>query len=309
MSRLHLRFKNFRPATLAAAEALFNAKPWQMEDLDEKVATGQAFIDALAATYHVPTALLGIVRNFRGESVSYRPALVSENALGEMTSLSPPRILLDHWTILGLFHGTRVHLLANGEEAVSEMDPQAWACSLFYTVRPEMFRARAREGRVLEVRAKDTYSSETWNRLVVAGVASDETGTLIVDRRDVQRVLNGEVSVGDLLVSTVDDDEEFDADDLINGAEEFLNGHANDDTDDEGQEFTDEDEEDEEVFEPLAIPTASETLESMPSEWDGASLVEMRRAGTGQSIPGLWSMNATDLRTALIQRGIRRNQQ
>lgn len=269
--RLHLRFKNFRPTTVAAAEALFAARPWLFEDDAERVAVGQTFVDAVAASYNIPTAVVGLRRNF-SDAVRYQPALVEENALGELTSLSPPRIFLDHWSILSLFNGVRVHLLANGETPTSEIDPHAWACSLFYAVRPEMFRARVREGRVLQMAAKDTYTSDTWQRLVVAGVASDDSGRLIVDRRDVQRVLNGEVTVGDLL--TAEDDDEDDIDGMIENAAEFLGSVG--------------EPEEEEVSE-----TAHDDMLT------GVNRDTLRQMAKDRNIPGRGRMSADELRQAV----------
>lgn len=283
--RLHLRFKNFRPTTVAAAEALFAARPWLFEDDAERVAVGQTFVDAVAASYNIPTAVVGLRRNF-SDAVRYQPALVEENALGELTSLSPPRIFLDHWSILSLFNGVRVHLLANGETPTSEIDPHAWACSLFYAVRPAMFRARVREGRVLQMAAKDTYKSDTWQQLVVAGVASDDSGRLIVDRRDVQRVLNGEVTVGDLLTAEVEDDDEDedDIDGMIEDAAEFL-GSVGEPEEEETETY---DENDEEVSE-----TAHDDMLT------GVNRDTLRQMAKDRNIPGRGRMSADELRQAV----------
>lgn len=172
MARLHLRFQNFHVNTLAAAQALFDAKPWRLETDAEKMAIGQAFVDAISTHHNIPTAIVEITGSqFR---YGFQPALVMEDDNGE-TTIDAPRILLDKWSITTLFNFVRVHMLAHqAVEPTSENDPFAWSCSLFYAVKPVMFRARAREGRVRGVSARDTYSRETWLRLEAEGLTDGD---------------------------------------------------------------------------------------------------------------------------------------
>lgn len=292
--RLHLRFKNFKPATIEAAEGLFAARPWRMETEDEKLAAGQAFVDAVSEAYHYPTARVA-VRRMWGDSVQYRPAVLEEDSLGSARSISPPMIILDHFSVIGLFHGMRVHLLAHGEQPTSEVDPSAWACSLFYKVRPEMFRARAREGRIVGVFPKDTYTEDTWNRLVMAGVANAERGTLMVSRRDASAVLAGTLTAEDIWAreasEAMDEDEADNAEILdfpaaaaavVSEAEEVVNGASE---------------------APTEAPEGSEG--EATDGLDALNRDALRRLAAENDIPGRGSMLADQLRAALRQAGVR----
>jgi hypothetical protein len=224
MARHHLRFKNFRQPTLDAARALFDASPWRMEDDADKREAYQTFVNAVATTYNIPTALVQVNRFVPG--IEYVPAIVEVDALEQAEAVHPPRIVLPKWSILSLFYGTRVHLLANGQEPVSETDPTGWAASLFYSVKPVMFRARAREGRIHDVKPQDTYGSQTWQRMIEAGVVRED-GTLVIrnfnpamlDNADELQAAIAEatapVPADDLIDVLLADDDAIDYDDLL----------------------------------------------------------------------------------------------
>lgn len=212
--RHHLKFRNFRPSIVQAAEDLFEAKPWSIDDDREWEKVAQAFCDAVSNAYGVRTAVVEADSSYtyrRRRGVRYEPAQVEHSVLSageEMTEVAPPKILVKNQSIISLFKGVRIHALAQGDlEAVSIDDPWAWACSLFYTVRPIMFRARARQGRIKDVTARDTYSSETWDRMVEAGVTRGDS--LAYDYQNFDpRTLESQVSDSDLeeFVASTDDD-------------------------------------------------------------------------------------------------------
>jgi hypothetical protein len=89
-----------------------------------------------------------------------------------------PVLTLDHWSILLLFKRFREYALNAGVEAgvnrYAEDDIHGWACSLFYKVKPVMFRARVREGRIGRVSAEDLLSTETLRRLEEERRVSEE---------------------------------------------------------------------------------------------------------------------------------------
>lgn len=198
MPRFHLRFKNFRPAVIEAATDLFEAKPWRQEDAEQLV-LGNAFIEKVCAAYDVPKARLC----FNEWGSGYQPAIVAVDALDAPLSVEEAIISLHKWSITTLLGCVRGHLLANGitpEGRDPEQDPRSWAFSLFYTVKPAMFRARVREGRIEGETARDTYTQETWAQLVVDGKADNYSGTLIPQDESVS-----ETSVDD--DDTADEDE------------------------------------------------------------------------------------------------------
>lgn len=205
MPRTHLALKNFRPPVLEATTALFNAKPWNANVTDQ-LGLGQTFVSAICQAYNVRDCTL-VMRPLWGASHDYTPAVVSENTVGETVVVSAPTIVLDAWSITNLMVALRMHLLANGVAQVNH-DPEAWVHSLFYTVRPAMFRARVREGRIGHLTAKDTFTTETWELLVNADVGSDRTEMLNCRPNEVAGIL-------ERIRNETDDYVEGDGDDLV----------------------------------------------------------------------------------------------
>lgn len=184
--RLHLRFKNIRPGAIAAADALFAATPWRDEDPEIHRNAAQAFVDRICEVYGVRPAVVRIEPDLPRSFFAYSPAVVIEGPDSEQVEVEPTTIALGEFSILTLFFGTRIHLVANDEalesRTRSQDDVQAWGCSLFYAVKPVMFRARAREGRVYGVTAKDTFTTATWQSLIADGLATEEF--LLVEHND-----------------------------------------------------------------------------------------------------------------------------
>lgn len=206
--RLHLRFKNIRPGALAAADQLFAAKPWRLDEVEAQRDAAQAFVDTICGVYGVRPAVLRIEPDLPRSFAAYSPAVLADD---EVTEIEPTTIAIGEFSILTLFYVTRVHLLANGAaEARTQEDAQAWGCSLFYAVKPVMFRARAREGRVHGVTAKDTFTTATWQSFIEAGLATDDY--LLVEHDDPRLQTD----------SLADDDEVVDEADLTDEIPEPL---------------------------------------------------------------------------------------
>lgn len=289
--RHHLKFRNFRPSIIQAAEDLFEAKPWSIEDDDRWVKTAQVFVDAVSNAYGVRSAVVEndtawSYRHRRG--VRYEPAQVERSALSaedEMTEVSPPKILVKNKSIISLFKGVRIHALAQGDlEAVSLDDPWAWACSLFYTVRPVMFRARARQGRIKGVTARDTYSSETWDRMTEAGVTRGDYLAVGYENFD-PRTLESQVSETDL--------------------EEFVSDNLPD------EEETDVDPEEVEIFDGPSgehIGTATVQIEDTDPDSPLPRVADMNRDAVRAlaaqwRVPGRGSLNRDELAAELVRLG------
>lgn len=188
MARLHLRFRDFHLDTLAATEALFDQKPWRFETDEERVAVAQVWCDALTTTYNIPPVRVAI-----GEQIESDPQEIIDSlgdfddefgdeddplafmnpenddppAAEETTPAEPderPILRLSHWSFVVLFKRFREYMVRSGYEAHNrypEDDVIGWAYSLFYTVRPKMFRARVREGRIPRVYPDDLLTTET----------------------------------------------------------------------------------------------------------------------------------------------------
>lgn len=167
MTKHHLRFRNFHPRIVGAADNLFHARPWRLDER-EQVECGQAFLDALGATYDVPVPILAVDPYVSGSQ--YAPQIVELDSFDNVVATSPARIIMRSFSILTLFTAARSHALVSGVEPIGQDDSFAWGCSLFYRVKPRMFRARVREGRVVGMYARDTFSSESWAVLESAGV-------------------------------------------------------------------------------------------------------------------------------------------
>lgn len=204
MARTHLSFKNFRPAAVDAAERLFAEKPWSITDELRLQEIAQEFSTRVCAAYSAPQAVV-IVVDDPFTPTAYTPAIVREDGLGRMESVQQPTIRLGKWSIVNLFTVMRTHLLANGAEQKAH-DPNGWAHSLFYTVKPAMFRKAVRSGRIRGLTAKDTFTSATWAKLVEHGVGDPYDGSLMCDPSDVNDIL-ARIDAG-TYVDDVDVDEE-----------------------------------------------------------------------------------------------------
>lgn len=188
MARYHLKFRNFNEQTIAAAEELFSNKPWRMEWLEGSSDLFQAFVNRLSEIYETPEVQVHLNRSSH-EYSHYNCDSIDGFYLINLPSVS----------ILRLFTGFRKHMLNTIEdiEPVDGPDPLCWGTSLFYSVRPKMFRARVREGRIFGMTAEDTYSRTSWQRLLDANLA-DLDGTLLCTNREAhQFLLNESIAVNE----------------------------------------------------------------------------------------------------------------
>lgn len=310
--RHHLAFRNFRPSVLDAAETLFDQRPWAMSD-EDALAVYQNFADAISGIYRVPEVKVEN-RRHAYRSMAYVPALVETDALTDMPqTVSPPRLQMRRLSILSLFHGIRVHVLAqHGAEPVSETDPHGWSCSLFYAVRPVMFRARAREGRVEGVTAKDTYSDESWQKLIDAGLTFGDTrltgskeqwaaaiAGLPIPEMDapVSSEPSETLTDDDLeaFVSGLSDDDWSDVEEAEREAD--IRGDVGGEGDPIGQERIDHEE--------AADAPAGEASDDLP-EVATMNRDAVRRLAAEHNVPGRGSLNRDDLAARLVEMGLAR---
>lgn len=277
--RTHLKLKNFHVNTIDAATELFEARPWREENVGNRAEIAQHFAERVCAAYHVPNVTVQIGQGGYWRETSYTPAIVQMNAMEQIESMTPPTIVLAGWSIVGLFVAVRTHLLANGVEQVSG-DPKSWAHSLFYTVKPAMFRKRVREGRIAGLTAKDTFTTETWGQLVSAGVG-DEDGTLLVDPGQISEILE-QIREGTYVAETDEEDEDE--------SESF------EDVDDN---LPDEDESDE----PSPAEEAAAVADEVMAAYERFSIVKLRQASRGR-VSGGYSLSKPELIAALAGAGV-----
>lgn len=307
MARTHLRLKNFRPAVVESAQRLFEAKPWREEFGSEaQVQIATAFVNEVCAAYHVPVAEV-VISTSAYAPATYTTAVVRVNAMEQIESIAPPKITLARWSITSLLIALREHLLANGAEQVNG-DPDAWAHSLFYTVKPAMFRARAREGRIGGVTAKDTFSSATWAQLLEAGVANDYTEGIRCRPNEVRSILE-QIASGTFVNVNEDDDTE------VAGEEPNVGEWGDEDNLDDELEFdADDDSEveavDDNVSESSERPSETAMAEVVAGEVDAAvaalaamPIVKLRKASRGR-VQGGYTLPKDRLASLLVAAGV-----
>lgn len=146
MARLHLTFRSIHRRTVKAAQTLFDSKPWSGSD-EEKQNKFERFLRDAAEIYGVPTPTLSIVEG------------ADHNGL-----VAPNTIILRKFSVTSLFHAFRAHLQYVGScerQFYDWRDAQGWACSLFYTCRPILFRKQVRLRQIQGVYADDLLTSAT----------------------------------------------------------------------------------------------------------------------------------------------------
>lgn len=312
MARTHLSFKNFRPAAVDAAERLFAEKPWSITDEARLQEVAQEFSTRVCAAYSAPQAVV-IVVDDPFTPTAYTPAIVREDGLGRMESVQQPTIRLGKWSIANLFTVLRTHLLANGAEQKAH-DPQAWAHSLFYTVKPAMFRKAVRSGRIRGLSAKDTFTRATWAKLVENGVGNPYDGSLECEPGEVAGIL-AQIDAGTFVSETFEEDttqselaDDFEVDledDNLDDEDEF-------DDDPADYEDTDEDAlaqaaaEDGESLAPRPSEAAMEAVEASEANdgLDGLGIVALRRLSRGV-VSGGYNLGKPALVAALRNAGVR----
>jgi excisionase family DNA binding protein len=143
-----MTFRNIHAGVRSAATDLFDSKPWSGTDEDKQTKFERFLRDASAA-YGIPQPTLQVVE-------------VAEGERAECGLVAPNTIVLDKYSVTSLFNAFRQHMQYSGAITVgflNRRDAQAWACSLFYAVRPILFRKRVREGRISGVRETDLLTT------------------------------------------------------------------------------------------------------------------------------------------------------
>lgn len=143
MAKHHLQFKNFHRGILEATEDLFRSKPWRGGEAEQHEKFSR-WLRHASAVYHVPEPTFRVWQSGRA-------------------SYSGNTIVLGAYSVTSLFHEFRHHLQWHDDAAPfdPEGDALGWSCSLFYTVRPKLFRKAVRAGRIAGVTPDDLLSRES----------------------------------------------------------------------------------------------------------------------------------------------------
>lgn len=198
MTRPHLTFKHedFETHALVATEKLFEAKPWRL-DLGQ-LDLYQRWADDVCEAYGVPS--VGI------QKVDY-------DVVGFGYIIDPetgaPNIIIGRYSLATLFCAMGAHLKLSISHHIDHL---AWGFSLFYVMRPVMFRRRVREGRIEGLTARDTFSRDTWARLVAMRLAE---GNDLIDPHFDIRTLDAEDDL-------VNPDEVYEANDFNSFMQEMF---------------------------------------------------------------------------------------
>lgn len=148
MARLHIRFRedDIDPRLLELTARFFQARPWLGDDLI-KHRKFETWLHGACTLYRLPPVTLSVM-----------PIQQKGPTYGEYDA-DGPGILLRRFSVISLFHQFRHHMQANSTDEWNHdndgADAQAWACSLFYIIRPKKFRRWVRRGRVAGVYPPD----------------------------------------------------------------------------------------------------------------------------------------------------------
>lgn len=298
MSRLHLKFRNVDGRVVRALTQTMEAKPWRRHTNEAKRRVAQELADRIVDAYRVQHPL--VINSGEETRLSFNPG-----------STSYLYVQRDGWNTLALLSGIRLHVATanahDSDDPNAEVDADsvwAWACSALYIVAPVVFRSLARAGKVDGVTAQDTYTAETWAKIVEAEMGDDD-GNLTESPEVVANfLLTGERYVDDeasdsSLPFTTDDD----VVDSLFTAEDDEEGFDPDDDDyDPAEDVEDDDDEDEEDVAPEA-PATTGRFTNGEDGLDGLGIVKLRRLSRGR-ISGGYSMRTPDLIAALRQAGV-----
>lgn len=153
--RLHLRYKNIHRTVVRATSELFDSRPWS-GTAEEQASKFEKWLRRSSDAYGLPAPTLEVSEDARGTSYD----------LGQIT--------LTKYSVIELFRAFRYHMMAmgvaqveasdetsmRGLAAATELDAVSWACSLYYKIRPVLFRKNVRSGKIRYVTPRDLLTTE-----------------------------------------------------------------------------------------------------------------------------------------------------
>lgn len=142
---LHTAYTKIHKKVLRATEELFRSRPWSGTD-EDICARWQAWADKACDAYGIP-------------HVDVELTTAHEEWLGWYLP-DTRAIMMRKWSLITFWHEFRHHMqysmnLQYPSREWFEADAQAWACSLYHTVRPGAFRRAVASGKVWGVETED----------------------------------------------------------------------------------------------------------------------------------------------------------
>jgi hypothetical protein len=120
---------------------------------DKRFALGQTWLDKACEVYSMPPVKL-----------AHEPWRYTTVYTASPDDNTPAFIEMPDFKIVSLFAAFAEH---RGDNSMSKagQNPTGFAYSLYYSVRPRMFRRMVREGRFPGVNVRDLYRSKTWEKI------------------------------------------------------------------------------------------------------------------------------------------------
>lgn len=281
--KYHLRFKNFHAGAITATDELFSSKPWRGTD-EERFTKFERWLHRVSEAYNVPT-----------------PNLLLDMADITISTRAPDEdgdtIVLPKFSVTTLFFAFRRHLQVCGigpsasEHDRCMEDGLGWACSLFYQVRPTLFRKAVRAGGIRGVHPEDLLTAETLARLEAEGIDASEYNPTAEEVAAAlgQAETEPNIPLGSDLVS---DDEDVDVNLEVIAAEEL------------GMEMTDDARAEE------AAAAADFDGDTEPEDGlDALGVHALRSVARGSGIQNISGLRRPELLAAMRERGLRAPQE
>lgn len=211
MARLHLRHRDIAPEVLEAVKEMNDRKPWTLPRALRQEAATQ-FATRICSLGSVAPPEIIFERGRSRRPYTYCPATTT-GSLGLTTSAA--QIEFRRWRTVDVIAAVRHHVSQVTD--IRDLDPMDWACSAFYQACPSSFRASARNGKVPGVTTKDTFTTESWLKLVAHGLV-DSRGRLRFSTSEVTYFL----AHGEFRSTDEDEDSDVSAVDTANlGSEPY----------------------------------------------------------------------------------------
>lgn len=143
--RAHLAYKNFHPGILEVTDTFFKSKPWDGTD-DQKQTKFSRWLRDACRVYGIEPVTV----EFNADLSSRIGGTYHEGHL-----------VLPKFSVTTLMHEFRHHMHRHGYvppldvDQNRELDAIKWSCSLFYKVRPHLFRKAVRAGGIVYVFPED----------------------------------------------------------------------------------------------------------------------------------------------------------
>lgn len=133
----HLKYTNIHSRTKKITENFFAAKPWS-GSRDDRHAKFEEWLERTCAVYDIVSPSLVVSSD---PFVRFMSQLYTEGDV----------IAMANYSVIGLFHAFYHRLQVKKGRAINCRAAHAWACSLYYSVRPKAFIKAVVNGKINDV--------------------------------------------------------------------------------------------------------------------------------------------------------------